>query len=703
MQDSAGPITSASGGEAVPSLREILQEASEPIAHFWPMRRFIHHNPLHGLEHLPFDEAIARARLLLGGRGYLADEEYRSFVRQGRMTKDDVAEALRRVGPYTGAKATIRIGGKAIRPEDVLLVHMLHGIEPLDPVLLNWHLDHGRATTRFRSDVPPDARQRILARLRQTSPSHALNGNPDPEATYLETLWSTILTAIAPPELPSSTLADAPLHEPRESVARASHDDPPFGPTPHQTVGEWLGRLTGVDLVERINDQVIKWCAPFVDEGLASWSMPSRERGLYLTWRDLAGRDRSWQFWGVPEAARHLRALPEQPDEAVVATLRRLGVPQERWTEYLSRHLAQLPGWAGFLRWRSDNPAYHQHRVAPLHLLEYVAIRLFYEAELVAAKATRLWQTEGTLPALLAYVEGRPELRRASAALVPGEGAGLHSGHRAASETPTFCRDAWRLFHLAQFLAVLPQDLAQADRKDLRALLEVLDAYPSDQHGPVWLEAYEDRYRRTLLAKLARSGGSQEPRAGRPKAQAVFCIDVRSESFRRHLEAQGPYETFGFAGFFGVPICYRGFDSEEDVALCPVLLTPKHAVQEVPRPDQAEPLRLGLAGSRWRAFGRHLLHELKSHPVASYVVYDLISFLFALGLVGKTVAKRPYQRWLNGIRQRFLTPVATQITVGSRNGSETPGAPAPDSGGGPAPELAQGFEIAEQATFVEGG
>ena len=60
-------------------VREQILEASEPIAPFWPMKTFIAQNPIHGLEYLPFDQAIRKAKHLLGGNGYLDNEEYRQF------------------------------------------------------------------------------------------------------------------------------------------------------------------------------------------------------------------------------------------------------------------------------------------------------------------------------------------------------------------------------------------------------------------------------------------------------------------------------------------------------------------------------------------------------------------------------------------------------------------------------------------------
>ena len=68
----------------------------------------------------------------------------------------------------------------------------------------------------------------------------------------------------------------------------------------------------------------------------------------------------------------------------------------------------------------------------------------------------------------------------------------------------------------------------------------------------------------------------------RASAQLVFCIDTRSEPFRRALESQGSYETYGFAGFFGVPVSIENTITDESYVSCPVLLKPVHKVVERP-------------------------------------------------------------------------------------------------------------------------
>jgi uncharacterized protein len=61
----------------------------------------------------------------------------------------------------------------------------------------------------------------------------------------------------------------------------------------------------------------------------------------------------------------------------------------------------------------------------------------------------------------------------------------------------------------------------------------------------------------------------------RPPLQAAFCIDVRSEVFRRALEAVNPsIQTLGFAGFFGLTASHKRFASDVDELRLPVLLNP---------------------------------------------------------------------------------------------------------------------------------
>ena len=90
----------------------------------------------------------------------------------------------------------------------------------------------------------------------------------------------------------------------------------------------------------------------------------------------------------------------------------------------------------------------------------------------------------------------------------------------------------------------------------------------------------ETDYRDNLTQLL--DGVQVPPQKARADAQLVFCIDVRSEPFRRALEAQGHYETFGFAGFFGIPVSIGNPVTGESYASCPVLLQPAYEIAENP-------------------------------------------------------------------------------------------------------------------------
>ncbi|NNU79438.1 DUF2309 domain-containing protein [Halovulum dunhuangense] len=85
--------------------------------------------------------------------------------------------------------------------------------------------------------------------------------------------------------------------------------------------------------------------------------------------------------------------------------------------------------------------------------------------------------------------------------------------------------------------------------------------------------AAEAAYRRNLVARLQEAPGKTPDT--RPRLQAAFCIDVRSEPFRRALEAQASgIETLGVAGFFGLPLARFAAGDPVPTAQCPVLLAP---------------------------------------------------------------------------------------------------------------------------------
>jgi len=90
----------------------------------------------------------------------------------------------------------------------------------------------------------------------------------------------------------------------------------------------------------------------------------------------------------------------------------------------------------------------------------------------------------------------------------------------------------------------------------------------------------EASYQQALLKKLEQNQAPQNKT--KADAQLVFCIDVRSEPFRRAIENQGNYETYGFAGFFGLPVSISNPVTGDAYSSCPVLLKPAYNIAENP-------------------------------------------------------------------------------------------------------------------------
>lgn len=661
-------------------VRETVTQASEPIAPFWPMRTMVAQNPIHGLEYLPFDQAVQKGKHLLGGNGYLANEEYRQFYQDGRITQESLKRAFQRVGPRLEQQNPIQIGNLQITAPDVWQLHIIVGFEALELALLEWELGDNGSTKRFHRKLSEASRKRIIEQTIQ----ECEQCRDYPEEAYLTNLWKSTLAALQLAE------SDSPHHPSDHSVSQTSKT---ISLPAQRTISDWVDSLAGVGLVDQVNDQLIKWVAAFLDEGLAGWEMPQRQNGFYQAWRQLVQEDHSGRLLGMKDFSQKIDDLPEDPESAIASSLQHLGIPQEQWSDYLARQLSLLPGWTRYIRWLGEHPDYYAQHKHPIDTTQYLAVRLFYEVELTQIACEQEWGIDGTVSALTAYWNERPE----EYPTCMGEGS-----HSVDHVKQQICRDAWRLFHLAQFLELSPIGVHDLSLTDAQTLLQWLDDFPADQHSPVWLEAYEDSFRQAILSKISAHRGTVPALEIRPHAQLVLCIDVRSESFRRHIEAQGPYETFGFAGFFAIPLSHQAFDNDQRAFLCPVLLTPNHAVTEIPRSGEEPALEKYSSGTRWHELGHHVFHDLKHHPIGSMMVIDVLGFFFSLGLVGKTLLQKIFHAIISTIENWFTHRVPTEISFSAPTDPQNPKIGEVNADGIPE-GLSHGFSLEERATFIENG
>jgi uncharacterized protein YbcC (UPF0753/DUF2309 family) len=149
--------------------------------------------------------------------------------------------------------------------------------------------------------------------------------------------------------------------------------------------------------------------------------------------------------------------------------------------------------------------------------------------------------------------------------------------------------------------------------------------------------ALEIAYQERLCASLMR--WPAQP-ATVTAAQAVFCIDVRSEVLRRALEAVSPeVQTMGFAGFFGLPISYQALGSDVARPQLPGLLSPSLRVTDscgVPEQDRelAAARRARLAAVKsWQPFQRL--------PGSAFALVETLGLSYLAKLLRRSLPARP--------------------------------------------------------------
>jgi uncharacterized protein len=557
-----------------------------------PISIFIHHNTLHALEDVPFEEAVERAARRFGCEPFLAESRYRDKLASGRILAKDVTALLDEQLGAGGAGDVAGVGSRA----ELWRAVVLHGIPAATGRELSWILEETDVLSRFRTDLPAPARSALTV-LDEADDRAA------EEQRAVHRLWSACLDAVS---------RAAPVPAAASAASPVRHRD-------------WLLAASNIDTDTWIHPPLIRFLAGYLDQGLAHWSMPGRSRGIHGCFLDIYGTSLASQCgdWA--------RALPSLVDEdhrrersaleSIATSLAELGVADDERSDYLSAELLALRGWAGIIRQIEERPDRVPARDLTVTLRGYLAVRLLFERAALEHAARQL-SFEGALSEL------RPWLQKQ----VPRR------------EAPTAVERAWPLFHVAQLCGLDASIVGQwtaATVAELEAELLALD----DVRGRRILhQAFERAIRHRLYDALMRHVPSRLPAP--PAFQAVFCLDEREESFRRHLEEVDPAcETFSTAGFFNIAMYHEGVSDAHPRPLCPGSIRPDHYVAEIESDGDRFQQRSRRLQRRARGFLGYNVHLGSRLPVRGAVLMTAFGWLSIVPLVLRVVFPWLSSRW----------------------------------------------------------
>ncbi|WP_323675879.1 DUF2309 domain-containing protein [Halorubellus sp. PRR65] len=199
--------------------------------------------------------------------------------------------------------------------------------------------------------------------------------------------------------------------------------------------------------------------------------------------------------------------------------------------------------------------------------------------------------------------------------------------------------DAWQSKYPISLEGYLAARLALLDAVDapIEPDDDDLDVNPADEIARAFLRAWEATYREDLVEAVAAESQSMADSgtSGRPDAQLVFCIDTRSEIIRRHIEATGDYETHGYAGFFGIPMEYQGYDADVSVDACPPILDPQYRITDFPTDDDTQARHTRWSGIK--AAADEVIEILEANAATAYGYVETAGSGYGLSLAARTL------------------------------------------------------------------
>src|SRR5262249_21418668 len=590
------------------SLASVINRLAHLLPAQGPISIFIHHNTLHAYEELPFEDAVVRAAGQLACEPFLPESRYRAKLAAGRILARDVEAILDQ--ELVGRAAHDVAGG--VSRLALWRAIVLHGIPAATGAELSWILEETDALTRFRSDLPATARSMSATVCDADDPV-------DEERRSVRRLWEACLVAVG-----RAGQAPAP-----QRIAPIRHCD-------------WFREVYGLDTDSWIHPPLIRFLAGYLDQGIAHWAMPARNLGIHGCFLEiyrssLAARCGPWART-LPGLVQEDRSGGRNALDSIANSLAALGVGEDRRETYLAAELLALRGWAGIVFQIEERPDRVPARDLTVTLRGYLAVRLLFERAALGAAARQVGYAGNLADVPHDFVDRLPQ-----------------------PPPPTTTERAWPLFHVAQLCDLDSSIVAQWTPRQVADLESELRDLDGMRRRRILHLAFERTIRHRLYDALTQHAPREPP--PRSAFQAVFCLDEREESMRRHLEEVEPAcETFSTAGFFNIAMYHQGVTDAHPRPLCPVAIRPDHYLAEI-EPDSED-----LAGRsrrlRRRAAGflGYNVHVGSRSPFRGAVLMTLFGWLTIVPLVLRVVFPWLLSRWRH-VHEISVNPVRTRLQL----------------------------------------
>lgn len=153
----------------------------------------------------------------------------------------------------------------------------------------------------------------------------------------------------------------------------------------------------------------------------------------------------------------------------------------------------------------------------------------------------------------------------------------------------------------------------------------------------IWLKAWEKSWQNELIYSLEDAKKSIQTANEIPDAQLVFCIDTRSELIRRHVESKGNYETFGYAGFFGIAMDYTNLKNGITRKSCPPIVGSAYVVTEKPQTQKDEAFSTFKKNNDQSQFKDYFLTRMKNMLPSAFGYVEISGLFYGFSLLGRTL------------------------------------------------------------------